>query len=175
MGTTHTSREAIGNFTWSLFLIADALFISQHWVFCSEYLVCASTIRLVFSFDGESNEEKNNVLKSLNSRYLKLRILDVLMYGSIWVLVFLMIFLKVNDNAILLFFDSYTFILTGFFGWSLYRVNKYQKEISGVFANEYLMLIHLSCFLYICMFFFIQDVWFFTNKIIGYEADSDQE
>ena len=88
-----------------------------------------------------------------------------MIYGTIFVLCILVIFFEVDYTGILVFFDSYTVIITVIVGWSLNQLNKYQRQIRGVFANEYLMVIHFSCLLYICLLFLCQDIWLIVNTV----------
>ena len=57
-GELSIDRDKIGDITYGLFFIADALFLAQHWVFTSEYLMCAVTIVHAFALGIDDHSQK---------------------------------------------------------------------------------------------------------------------
>jgi hypothetical protein len=51
-------RATLGTAAYAMFFIADALFLAQHWVFASEYLECAATIKPAFSLNMEDLNQR---------------------------------------------------------------------------------------------------------------------
>ena len=124
--TFSIDRKDVGNLTYGMFFVADALFLTQHWVFCSEYLSCATTMKLAFSFQNEVEAaKKQEKIGTLKTRFMQLKILDISVYCSIFVISVLVILTNVNETAILVFFDTYTVIITITLGLSLRKVNQY--------------------------------------------------
>ena len=62
IGSKVIDRDTLGTPAYSMFFIADALFLAQHWVFASEYLQCAATIKQAFSLNMEDLNQRKMTL-----------------------------------------------------------------------------------------------------------------
>lgn len=139
----------------------DYLYISQHIIFAVSYLRVALVFKLAFSYENEY------VNRSIRNRMLFIKILFAVLFLSFTLVNALIVSEYLSDNAYLIMnmvvFSGLTIILA----FAVIRIRTYSRMLvqNKIFANEFLMVTHLSSFS-------IESIIVTTNSALIYASSS---